>query len=363
MLPTMNQVLKRQMSLMLVLLLWAVVLATHSTTSAFYTTMSPPTRRSRAGAPPSFFVPRKQQMVLNRNSSPSTRLPKMARTGGDDSPVDRPLLQRAATTKMTSTVKRRAILAKLLLTATTTTAVLTAKATMSPKPSSPWMSSSSSSASSTFTASTADTTGTSSPIIQRLDSLEEALDMIATSCDKRFLHAVVASDYKLLYRGVDADDSRRMITIRREPYDLLDPTTYGSKEAVQYFTRLEQEQLKDRPLQPSNSHLATTSVTTAKAWGGAAVSIWPLQEDNNDSVHFAWKERGGLFWPSSDTAGTQQELYSAIIVDGVDCGKQSLDDVLQQDNSEVMFRANRFLAVPSSMDDQLIAKLKGAFLI
>jgi hypothetical protein len=358
----MNQVLKRQMSLRLVLLLWAVVLATRSTTSAFYTTMPPPTRISRAGAPPSFLVPRKQQMVLNRNSSPSTRLPKMAGTGGDESPVDRPLLQRATTTKITATVKRRAVLAKILLTATTATAVLTARATLSQKSSSPWMSSSSS-VSSTFTASTADTTGTSSPIIQRLDSLEEALDMIATSCDKRFLHAIVASDYKLLYRGVDAGDSRRMITIRREPYDLLDPATYGSKEAVQYFTRLELEHLKDRPLQPSNSHLATTSATAAKAWDGAAVSIWPLQEDDNDSVHFAWKEQGGLFWPSSDTAGTQQELSSVIIVDGVDCGKQSLDDVLQQDNSEVMFRANRFLAVPSSMDDQLIAKLKGAFLI
>jgi hypothetical protein len=186
----------------------------------------------------------------------------------------------------------------------------------------------------------------------RLLSLDQAFMVIEASCDRRFLHAVVSSDYNLMYRGISKEDSR-FPTIMSEPSDLLLPSTYDSTEAADYFKDLD-GQMADKPIQPSNGHLATTSVEAAKQWGGYAASIWPL----DDNVHFSWMEKGGNFWPTATKAS-----LSSIIVDGVDCGRLSLEDALERENSEIMFKADRYLAIPVSMEKQLISRLRNSFII
>ena len=53
---------------------------------------------------------------------------------------------------------------------------------------------------------------------------------------------------------------------------------------------------------------------------------------------------------------------STIIVDGIDCGRESLEDCLEGD-TQVLVRAERFLVIPQSMEKDLLGKLQGAFLI
>ena len=214
-----------------------------------------------------------------------------------------------------------------------------------------------------------DSSGTG--IIRRLDSLDDALEVIATSCDRRFLEAVVSTDYHFLYRGVDeSKEVGPVIGIRREPSDLLDPSTYSSLDAAYYFSALEDAmKLRKAPIRPSNGHMAVTNADDAKSWGGSAVSIWPLvslprgvQSNNNSeetAAHFAWLENGGAFWPN-DSVNNEPK---SVLVDGVDCGRQALEDALKGDGWEVMFNSECFLTVPASMDRKLITKLKGAYLI
>jgi hypothetical protein len=55
---------------------------------------------------------------------------------------------------------------------------------------------------------------------------------------------------------------------------------------------------------------------------------------------------------------------SKVIVDGIDCGRMSLEDALDGGkNMQVLVQAKQFLVVPHSMERQLIEKLQGAFLI
>ena len=214
--------------------------------------------------------------------------------------------------------------------------------------------------------------GQGTGIIRELDSLDEALQVIATSCDRRFLEAIVSSNYRLLYRGVDEEkEGGPIIGIRREASDLLDPSTYDSVDAANYFASLEDSmKLRNSPIRPSNGHLAVTSIDDARAWGGYAVSVWPLvsssptrsnsgSDDGEDGVHFAWLEEGGVFWPNKDSTANPQ----SVLVDGIDCGRQALEDALQGDGWEIMFNSESFLSVPASMDRELIAKLKHAYLI
>ena len=209
-------------------------------------------------------------------------------------------------------------------------------------------------------------------IIRRLDSLDEALQVIATSCDRRFLEAIVSSNYRLLYRGVDEEkEGGPIIGIRHEASDLLDLSAYNSVDAANYFASLEDSmKLRNSPIRPSNGHLAVTSVDGARAWGGSAVSVWPLvsssptrsnsgSDDAGDGVHFAWLEEGGVFWPSKDSTTNLQ----SVLVDGIDCGRQALEDALQGDGWEIMFNSESYLSVPASMDRELITKLKQAYLI
>lgn len=207
---------------------------------------------------------------------------------------------------------------------------------------------------------------TAGPKVTPLPSVDAALDLIDRSCNRRFLHAVVASDYNFLYRGLPSGGiDAQSPTIRVEPCDLLDPETYGSEEAASYFRKLD-ESMKSNgsPILPSNGHLGVTCPKAAAEWGGIAASVWPLGGDDDDDggVHFAWFESGGEFWPRQTKSGGA--AADGIIVDGVDCGRLSLDDALVGDRWEVMFRADRgFLAVPSAFDAQLREGLRQSFLM
>jgi len=187
-------------------------------------------------------------------------------------------------------------------------------------------------------------------------SVDEAIALIESSCDRRFLHGVVASDYRLMYRGMTAEEARAP-SIRSEPSDLLLPSTYDSLDAANFFASLD-KRMENQPIQPSNGHLATTDPEAAKSWGGEAVSIWPLGEN----VHFAWLEEGEEFWSKQQQRSLDVKSLK-VIVDGIDCGRMSLEDALESNNKEIMFRADRFLAVPTGLEKQLVQGLRDAFII
>ena len=189
---------------------------------------------------------------------------------------------------------------------------------------------------------------------QPLNSVREAVDVISASCNKRFLYNCVASGYNFLYHGLDPEEAVLPSVQTSKPCDLLNPETYVSEEAASYFAALDRRMAKEKsPVLPSNGHLATTCPKAAGEWGVAA-SIWPIGEEN---IHFAWFVDGGLFWPRPEGASED------IVVDGIDCGKISLDDVLVGDNWEVLFRADKFVAVPVKFEDELRRQLKKSFAI
>lgn len=190
---------------------------------------------------------------------------------------------------------------------------------------------------------------------QPLKSVREAVDMISASCNRRFLYNCVASDYNFLYHGLDPEEAVFPSVQTSKPCDLLNPDTYASEEAASYFAALDRRMAKElkSPVLPSNGHLATTCPKAAGKWGVAA-SIWPIGEEN---INFAWFVDGGLFWPRPE--GASQD----IVVDGKDCGKMSLDDALVGDNWEVLFRADKFVAVPVKFEDELRRELKRSFAI
>jgi hypothetical protein len=92
--------------------------------------------------------------------------------------------------------------------------------------------------------------------------------------------------------------------------------------------------------------LAVSNPEAAKWWGTQVVLVGPL----GGNVHFAWLEQGGAF----ANAGANP---------GVDCGRMFLEGALES-NKDIMFRAESgYLAVPLSMEKELVSELKGAFII
>jgi len=182
-----------------------------------------------------------------------------------------------------------------------------------------------------------------------LSSVAEAVQWIDEFCDRRFLHAVVASDHRFLYRGVGEEAE---ISIRNEEPDLLSPETYGP-EALPFFRDLE-SLLQDDAVKPSNGHLATTSAKDAAAWGTAA-SIWPM----GPAAHYAWFQDGGLFYPRATSSLDRK----SIVVDGRDCGRDSLEDALRSDSWEVLVATPTFLAVPVSKENELREVFRNSFLM
>ena len=182
---------------------------------------------------------------------------------------------------------------------------------------------------------------------QILTSADDALALIDAQCDRRFIHAVIASDYRLLYRGGNVQKRPSVYSIDIDSDKIVAPVASDFKKA------LEQQQNSNADIVStwsSNSpfHMA---VTNPNMIDSKVVSVWPLGEN----VHFAW------------TAPQQQQEIlnpdSSLIVDGVDCGVMSLEDALERPNGQVTIHANSFLMVPASMEKELVEKLKHSFII
>jgi len=183
--------------------------------------------------------------------------------------------------------------------------------------------------------------------------IPQAIQWIDDNCDRRYLHAVIASDYKFLYRGV-TNLGPNEIRMERPKTDLLSEGTYGSTQALDLFQGVQRVLEKDA-VNPTNGHLATSSAKDAGEWGVAG-SIWPV-----NGSHYAWFQDGGLFYPRPNNSAIVAR--KDLIVDGKDCGKESLEDALRSDSCEVMVASEQFLVVPASMDDRLREALQGSFLV
>merc|ERR1719491_1797172 len=195
-----------------------------------------------------------------------------------------------------------------------------------------------------------------------ITNLDDVVKQIETSVDRRFLHAVVASGYhQHLYA------SQHQV---------------NSNDNTNILVELEQhpEFWKKTPMQPSQCQLFVTDLDVArKRWGGRSpndvVTVWPLMSvsssssststssgrnedggDHSSGIHYAWPEQGGNFRSSTTTSRTD------IIVDGIDCGRMSLEDALEG-NMEVLVQADQFLIVPLSMEEALVSRLKTSFLL
>ncbi len=199
----------------------------------------------------------------------------------------------------------------------------------------------------------------------RIESTKVLTQYIRNHCNHYFVSSVIDSGCNFIYRGLSPKQSNAMlqtkninngipvIKVTDEPFDLLDPETYQSKNAAKYFQHLEEEMIaRGMNIKPSNGHLATTCPKEASRWGDAA-SIWPLGERN---VEFAWLENGGVFWPIPEGGNEQSVMPSSSIISSVDDGRQGfkLETALKGDAWEIMFRADDgFLAVPVDLDAAL----------
>lgn len=189
--------------------------------------------------------------------------------------------------------------------------------------------------------------------------IPQAIQWIDENCDRRFLHAVIASDYQFLYRGITNlhQNEIRYETMGSETSDLLLDGTYtDSTDALPFFQTL-QTTLEKETVNPANGHLTTSSSEEAGKWGVAA-SVWPV-----NGAHYAWFQDQGLFYPRSSSTINRDIQREDIIVDGKDCGKDSLEDALRAESCEVLLATDGVLVVPAVMDQQLRDALKSSFLV
>jgi hypothetical protein len=128
--------------------------------------------------------------------------------------------------------------------------------------------------------------------------------LIESSCDKRFLHTVVASDYKNLYQPTNHGD------------DLSEKL--HSNQIVTKIKSFKQELL----LNDNNNNnagtmtMTTTIVNTGNLADKGDVSSWPLMDTTLDKkIHYVWPQKGGIL--------DEATIGNAIIVDGIDCGKMA----------------------------------------
>ena len=145
--------------------------------------------------------------------------------------------------------------------------------------------------------------------------------------------------------------------MERPAPDLLSEGTYDSPQALELFQNL-QTVLEKEAVNPSNGHMATASAKDAGAWGVAG-SIWPV-----NGAHYAWLQDGGLFYPRPNGNGATNSIRrDDLIVDGKDCGRDSLEDALRSESCEVMVASKEYLVVPAGLDEKLREALKGSFLV
>ena len=212
------------------------------------------------------------------------------------------------------------------------------------------------------------------PVVTALGSVDEAVALIEAETDSRFIDGIKGSGGGFLYRGVaggGAPLDRPCLVL--SPPDLLDPSTYGSADAAEFFRALDAELAEARsPVRPRNGHIATPDSRAAASWGQPA-SIWPL-----GTTHFAYyrgeqegRVRGTLLYPpplapaKMGGVGTERLAASTgLVVD---------DDLVGaiRDGDEVMFAATRreggggggrggsmaFVAVPLALEGELRAGL------
>ena len=190
-------------------------------------------------------------------------------------------------------------------------------------------------------------------------TVQAAAELIRAHCDPYLLHAVSES-HQFLYRGEDMSSND---LIRSPAPDLLLPDTYGSMDAVAYFTRLEREMSAITFVRPSNGHIAIADASAAAVWGEAA-SVWPLGK-----LHFAYPTRRREFFPSGGRPASSLGGVDALVLD------TDLESALRT-GREVMFatedrpaaaptrkhsgsadRTSAFVAVRASADDELRALL------
>lgn len=203
--------------------------------------------------------------------------------------------------------------------------------------------------------------------------VSKAIEWLDKYCDRRFLHAMVASDYKFLYYGIGSKNDAKASSVantRNEiqsstniqtvtlPFDLLSIETYGTQKAVEYFQSLESS-LENELVKPSNGHLMTTSIDDAAKWGSVA-SMWPM-----DGAHFAWFQDGKPFYPREDVVGGlgTDNVQELLVVDGIDCGREGLEDALRARHCEILVNASEFLVVPVEFEQEFRTALGNSFLV
>ena len=153
---------------------------------------------------------------------------------------------------------------------------------------------------------------------------------------------MVASDYRLLYRGVPAaatgnSEKPFLVIIANLADTYADPSNANRAPVASDFLALLDSTLSagstsaDDGLSTSTStahfHLALTNPKEI-ATQQVAMSIWPM----GPNVHFAWTENPDESLLSTTTRVTSNKL----IVDGIDCGKMSLEDALQRPRGQVI---------------------------
>lgn len=132
------------------------------------------------------------------------------------------------------------------------------------------------------------------------------------------------------------------MTTTTQPTDyLLQPSS-----AVRQLEEMEIA-MTDDVVRPSNGILTTTDPT-------ASSIVWPL----GDAAHYAWWQQGGAI-----AADGRSVDRSKIIVDGRDCGKDSLEDALRSDSCEILVAAKSFLVVPAHLEEELRQGLQQSFLV
>lgn len=181
-------------------------------------------------------------------------------------------------------------------------------------------------------------------------SVQDAIRIIDDSCDRRYLHAVVSSNYRFLYR--ENNQEKQRITIHQNDPSLLSSAMNNYPEAAQQSFQQLEKVLQEDVIKPSNGLLAISTLA-----GGS--SIWPLKSVDEE-VHYAWFQEGGLFFPRRSMGSLDR---SQLIVDGKDCGRDSLEDALSRDSCEVLVKAGSFLVVPTQYEEELRQGLQGAFLV
>ena len=208
-----------------------------------------------------------------------------------------------------------------------------------------------------------------------LGSVDEAVALINAETDSRFIDGVKRSGGGFLYRGVIGAPSGRPCLVLSPP-DLLNPSTYGSTDAAEYFQALDVELTEARsPVGPRNGHIATPDSRAAASWGQPA-SIWPLGATHHayyrDVQGQGGRARGTLLYPpplppvrAGDAGGGagRSAASMGLVVDGDLAGAI-------RDGDEVMLAATRgigvgggsggsmaFVAVPLALEGELRAGL------